>query len=116
MARHSSNKQHPTHTGSAITLEAPTGAGSGNGWTFSNATQPNVLVWNTDDSSKTLTLKANGPEVGGIALTDKTVVVPAMDEDGVPGYVLLKLPKAYFGETAQIDVDDNTGVTLAVFG
>lgn len=114
MARVTLTRQSITHAGSALTYTPPTGSGANNGWTFNNNGENIVEFKNTDSSSKTLTLKANGQAVGGIALPDKTVTVPAA-VSSVPGVAKVKLPTSYFGATAQVDTSDATGVTAALY-
>lgn len=100
------------HQGTAITYTAPGGAGSGNGWVYTNDGDAVFEAKNTDTNAKTLTLKANGSRVDGIALADKTATLPAAS-GGAPGYVKVKLGVAYFGSSVTIETDNATGVTGA---
>lgn len=115
MAAQSISKQTVDHQGTAISYAAPGGAGAGNGWTFANDGDGVFECKNTDTNTKTLTLKANGQRVNGIALPDKTATVPAA-AGGNAGYCKVKLGVDYFGTTATIEVDNATGVTGAVYG
>jgi hypothetical protein len=116
MARASVTPQTPGNTGltsASATFTAPTSAGAGNGWSFSNNGNGLAVFKNTDSSSKTLTFDVVG-SVGGLTPADTTVTLPAASA-GAPGYAYVKLSMDAYGLAAAVDVDNATGVTLAVF-
>jgi hypothetical protein len=113
MAAVSLTLQTVDHQGTAITYAAGGGAGSGNGWSFANDGDTYFECQNFDTGgTKTLTLKANGARVDGIALADKTATVPAATASAV-GYVKVKLGVAYFGATVTVEINDVTGAPKA---
>lgn len=105
----------------ALTAQALTRAGitpnyqaadSGNGNTFPNNGSTLLHVKNTGVQS-TLTIKANGLQIGGSTLTDLTVTIPATTGDKMIG----PFDPTYFnqaGNVVNIDWTSSAGVTVAV--
>ncbi len=115
MARASLTAQTITYAGktsATLTFTAPTGAGANNGWSFANTGDEMLMILNTDENTKTVTMDTLG-SVGGLTPADTTVTVPAAAA-GVPGFALIAFPVAAFSGTANADVSNATGVTAAV--
>jgi hypothetical protein len=94
MARASLTVQNVPYSGktsASLTFTAPSGAGANNGWSFSNTGDQILVVKNSDESTKTLTLDVIGT-LGGITPADTTITVPAAAA-GVLGYAYATFPK-----------------------
>jgi hypothetical protein len=115
MARASLTVQSVPYSGktsATLTFTAPSGAGANNGWSFSNTGDQILVVKNSDESTKTLTLDVVGT-LGGITPADTTITVPAAAA-GVLGYAYATFPVDAFSGTAGADIDNVTGVTACV--
>jgi hypothetical protein len=87
------------------TFTAAGGIGAGNGFEFANTGSTDFRIKNTG-SQITATIKATG-RLGGVALADQTVIVPATTGDVTIG----NLDPAAFGSTVTIEVSAITGVS-----
>lgn len=101
--------QAVTYAGLTPSFTAAAGAGAGNGFTFDNDGSTYFRIKNASGSAVTATLKATG-RLGGVALPDQTVNVPATTGD-----VTIKCDPAAFGATTTVEVSAATSVTACAF-
>lgn len=102
--------QTKSYAGLTPTFTALGSAGAGNGFVFDNPDgKSDIRIKNTNGSAATATIKARG-SVGGVALADQTVNIPATTGDVTIG----NLDPAAFGSQVTIELSAATGITAAV--
>lgn len=110
MARTTLTAIDPTIAGANVTYS---NADAGNGNDVQFDTDLLLLVKNTDGSSHTITLKANGRKVSGIAIADQTFTVGA-----TTGHIAIDdIDRAFFCQSdgkLQLDWSAATGMTICV--
>lgn len=101
--------QAKSYAGLTPSFTALGSAGAGNGFEFDNPDgKTDFRVKNTNASPATATIKARGT-VGGVALADQTVNIPATTGDVTIG----NLDPAAFGSKVTIEVSSATGISAA---
>lgn len=101
--------QAKTYAGLTPTFTPAGGAGAGNGFVFDNDGKTDFRIKNASGAAVTATIKARGA-VGGVALADQTVTVPATTGDVTIG----NLDPAAFGSQVTVEVSASASVTAAV--
>ena len=111
MARTAWTVQSPGIAGATTTRNS---ADQANGNSFAWPGVPVTLtVLNTNGSTRTLTLKANGATIGGMSAADKTYVIPATTGDKT---ITLSDPAGIVQSdgSVYVDWDASSGVTVAL--
>lgn len=109
MARTTLSVQDLVPTGLA---QSYTAGDAANGMQFNLSGNTFLHVKNTGGGALTLTLVSNGVKVGGVAIPDQTVTVPATTGDRMIG----PIDPRVFGQSgglAYINLSTATGITLA---
>jgi hypothetical protein len=100
--------QTKNYVGLTPTFTAAGGAGAGNGYTFDNNGSTDIRIKNASGSPVVATIKAVG-RLGGVALADQTVSIPATTGDVTIG----NLDPVAFGTTVTVEVASAGSMTAA---
>ncbi|MBK8200216.1 MAG: hypothetical protein IPK75_17865 [Acidobacteria bacterium] len=102
--------QTKSYAGLTPTFTPAGGIGAGNGFVFDNPDgKSDFRIKNASASPVIATIKARG-SVGGVALADQTVSIPATTGDVTIG----NLDPAAFGSQVTVEVSASASVTAAV--
>lgn len=111
MARVALTPQQIALTGLTPTFTAPTDAGAGGGWSFPNTGDTFIRIKNTGGAQRVVTLLTPAT-IGGVAISDPTVTIPATTGDILIG----PFDPSLFNQSdgaVYVEVDATTGLTAA---